>query len=510
MTDLEPGLMLPDDIPVLDADQLAELPAELREAYLAAIAAEVEEMPLTPPQRRCHDLCMAVDEVLYGGSAGCGKSFMAVWHADFLSRQYPGHRTLILRESLPELRRTIMVEAQRTIDLKAPPGVKWRAADKEYHYKNGSVIELGYCTGMEDVRQYLSAEYDLIIIDESTSLGHEEIELLRSRLRTSKAKKEMGVNVHLLLLTNPGGISHAWHRDRYVKTTNHGDYVADIDERDEKGRGRIRQVAFVPAKVGDNPFIDPDYIANLAAISDPVLRAQYLDGDWSVFGGQFFQEFRYETHTVTPFEIPPEWPKIGGYDWGYGAPACLLLAAIDPDRVIHVYWEMYVERHTAGEQGRIFRDYLRQSRHRIDFIAADPSIWRHTGQGVPISQQLMEAGVGPLRRASNARVDGWARVREYLAVDPDLDRPQVLIHRNCENLIRTLPEAPRDKNNVEDLNTRSEDHALDAFRYLLMTRPRVGKVKSEGPRTYDERVRAFVERRSSVTRRPVHDVLGKL
>lgn len=308
------------------------------------------------------------------------------------------------------------------------------------------------------------------------------------------------------MLTNPGGISHAWHRDRFVKQTNNGEYVADIDETDSKGRGRVRSVAFVPALVGDNPFIDPDYVSNLVAISDPVRRAQYLDGDWSVFGGQFFSEFRRDLHVVEPFKIPESWTRFGGYDWGFGAPACLLAAAVDEDRRVHVYRELYQEGLTAPAQARIYQSWG----ERLDFISADPSIWRDTGVGVPISRQLMDAGMKPLRKASNARVDGWNRVREYLAVDPVLGAPRVVIHSNCENLIRTLPELPRDKNKPEDLDTRSEDHAADAFRYLLMTRPRLARAPKSEPATYDERVQAYVQNRSKRSRRLVHDVLGKL
>lgn len=507
---IDPALLLAPDVPVLTEEELEALPEELREEYLAALALEMQQMPLTPPQRRAHDLCMVVDEVLYGGSAGGGKSFLAVWHADYLSRQFDHHRTLILRSSLPELRRTIMVEARRVIDLNEYPGVKWRAADKEYHYGNGSVIEMGFCENMDDVRQYLSAEYDCIIIDESTDMSQEQIEMLRSRLRTTKAKKEKGVNVHLLMLSNPGGVSHAFHRDRYVRNTSDGLFVAELDERDDKGRGRARQVAFVPARVGDNPFIDEDYVSNLAAISDPVKRAQYLDGDWSMFEGQFFDSFDYELHTCEPFTIPDEWPRVGGYDWGFADAACLLIGAVDPDKVLHVFWEMYVEQHTAGEQGRIYGQFIREGKHKVDFIAADPSIWRNTGVGVPISSQLFDAGIMPLRRASNARVDGWSQVREYLAVDPVLGKPRLVIHRTCENLIRTFPEVVRDKNKPEDVKGRGEDHALDALRYLLMTRPRAHRLVAPGPKTYDERVRDYVVNRHKMRRRPIHDVLGRL
>jgi hypothetical protein len=336
------------------------------------------------------------------------------------------------------------------IDTDAEPGVKWRAADKEWHYGNGSVIEFGFCDSMENVRQYLSAEYECILIDESTEMLADWIEMIRSRLRTTKHMRDLGVNPHLLLLTNPGGPSHGYHRDRYVTTTNGGEYVAELDERDDRGRGRHRQVAYVAARVWDNPHIDPDYESNLVAIKDPVRRAQYLDGDWSVHEGQFFAEFRTDIHVVEPFEIKPEWgwPVIGGYDWGFAAPSCLLLGAVDQDRRIHIFREFYVDRHTAADQARLFRAWG----IKPDYIACDPSIWRETGVGQSVSRQLMNAGMLPLRKANNDRVAGWNAVREAMALDPDTGLPGLVIHSNCENLIRTLPDLPRDKNKPEDVD----------------------------------------------------------
>lgn len=507
MTEESPLPAISADVPVLTADQLEALDPELRDAYIAALVQEIEESPLTEPQMRAHDLCNRVDEVLYGGSAGGGKSWYAIWHSDRLSRRFPGHRTLILRTSFPELRRTLMAKAHEMIDKKAEPGVTWRAADREWHYGNGSVIEFGYCASLDEVRQYLSAEYELIVIDESTEMQGEWIEMIRSRLRTTRDMRDIGVNPHLLLLTNPGGIGHVYHRDRYVRTTNNGEYVAELDERDERGRGRLRAVAFVPARVSDNPHIDPDYESNLVAIKDPVRRAQYLDGDWSVNEGTFFSEFREDVHVVEPFEIKPEWgwPLIGGYDWGYAAPACLLLGAVDQDRRIHIFREMYEERLTAADQARIFRSWG----IKPDYIAADPSIWRETGVGKPVSRQLMEAGMLPLRRANNDRIAGWNAVREVLALDPDTGLPGMVIHSNCENLIREMADLPRDKNKPEDADTRASDHAVDAVRYLVQSRARAAKSLMRAHKTYDQRVSDRVTGTVSKRRR-VHDVLGSI
>ena len=47
------------------------------------------------------------------------------------------------------------------------------------------------------------------------------------------------------------------------------------------------------------------------------------------------------------------------------------------------------------------------------------------------------------------------------------------IFNTCPNLIRELQSIPLDKNNPEDVNTHAADHAYDALRYLIMSRPRM-------------------------------------
>ena len=56
-----------------------------------------------------------------------------------------------------------------------------------------------------------------------------------------------------------------------------------------------------------------------------------------------------------------------------------------------------------------------------------------------------------------------------LACD-DYGNPRIRIFSNFNNLIRTLPTLPISKNNPEDVDTKAEDHAYDALRYMVMSR----------------------------------------
>lgn len=128
---------------------------------------------------------------------------------------------------------------------------------------------------------------------------------------------------------------------------------------------------------------------------------------------------------------------------------------------------------------------------KIAYTAASPDAWQCRGMnasgelpGMSIAEVFAHGGV-PLLRADNTRVAGWQRVREYLA-DGDDGQPRLGIFRSCQNLIRTLPMLTFDENFVEDVSGSCEDHAPEALRYGLMSRP-VSPQAKQAPkaRAYD-------------------------
>jgi hypothetical protein len=70
--------------------------------------------------------------------------------------------------------------------------------------------------------------------------------------------------------------------------------------------------------------------------------------------------------------------------------------------------------------------------------------------------------------ANNDRVNGWQRVRQYLARQPD-ERAALVFFDHCENATRTIRNLSRNRTHPEDADTHAEDHAADAIRYFCMT-----------------------------------------
>lgn len=478
---------------------------------------------LTPKQMLAEVLTNKVDWLLYGGSAAGGKSEFACWHTNRLSVEVPGHSSLMIRQSIPELRRSLIIRLiARTKQFRLPARFRKVDGQPAFHYDNGSLIECGYLAVDEHLGNYLSAEYDSIVIDEASQLMPDHIIGLSARLRTTKKKASLGARPHLMLCTNPGDVGHAFLYNLFVIPTEYGDCVVVFNVANGLERAfpvrtyraplRVRDasfdqiedvlipwaqglrvevdpqtelaVAFVPSRATDNPHIEPSYLKFLNALPER-RRRQLRDGDWDVFEGQFFDEWNRDAHVVRPFDIPEAWPRARAADYGSTAPWCCLWGAWDNDGNCYIYRERYGAGYTPAQQGRMAKAAEKVQRadgsmytERYFATVGDPSVFSdRRGQGKSIADLWREAGFA-VSRAKNARVAGWANVRQYLwdhekdnGLDKPMGGPRLYVFDTCPDLIRTIPLMQRDKDHPEDLNTKLEDHAVDALRYLLALRP---------------------------------------
>jgi len=500
---------------ILSDEELEALSDEEFELYLRLLHQDATEWKLTPKQQRAEELSTEVDELFYGGAAGGGKTDWMLWHVYHQCLAYPNLRVLAMRRTYPQLRESLIERSMEKFD---PSKCKYGVAEKRWRFANGSEIKFGFCDTDDDVRHYLSAQYDIIVFEELTEFTEHQYTMLVSRNRTTVKKRKLGIRPHVIAASNPGQVGHTWVKERFVVPTKYGLEVSKMVQRVKAPDGatleRERLIGFVPAGAFDNPHIDQDYVFNLSSLPEK-LRQQYLMGNWDTFDGQFFTEFNRDVHVIQPFEIPSHWPRIRGIDYGFSAPFACLWAAFDNDGNCYVYREEYASGLTASEQGRrvvdasVRTEGSRRVAEVFDYSVADPSVFTTTGSGVSIAQMYKATGL-IVKKGMNARIDGWNRVRDYLRATPDDPRtgPYIRIMSTCPNLIRTLPQLVFDKNRVEDCDTTGEDHAPDALRYLLMSRPRKAakKVAPPGSNTAGSRMAEVLRKRRGD--RQAHEVWG--
>ncbi len=409
-----------------------------------------------PSEKQREFLESKSDEVLYGGSAGPGKSDAILAFCIGRRVMHPGSVGLVLRRSLPELERGSGL-IPRAKELLYGFG-EWQERKHSFRFSNGSVQEFGYCEGEDDIYRYYGAEYADIAFDEAGQFTERQFKGLKSRCRVTR---ESGISPLIRLASNPGS---AWLKRLFIDPT--GDKTGqsggcwDVDMGDH---GCLRR-EFIPARLDDNPHINAGAYRRTLADMPESLRVALLDGRWDVFEGQYFKEFDVDKHVVER-EVDAYSPRIVGIDYGYAAPFCALWGAMDDKRRIHIYREVYRSGLRAEEQAGLVLSYSR--REPIQIYKADPSIWaKHGDLGRSIEEAYAERGLF-VYRGSNDRLGGWNRIRSMLCtVHPD-GIPALTIHPRCDNLIRELQEARHDTNRPEDLNTKDSDHAIDAARYML-------------------------------------------
>ena len=104
----------------------------------------------------------------------------------------------------------------------------------------------------------------------------------------------------------------------------------------------------------------------------------------------------------------------------------------------------------------------------MQLTTLDSSCWNKTGLGPSIAETMIKRGARWIP-ADRHRIAGKIEVHRRLACD-DRGNPRVRFFSTCNNTIRTLPTLPISKTNPEDVDTKAEDHAYDALRYMVMSR----------------------------------------
>ena len=397
-------------------------------------------------------------DVLYGGAAGGGKSYaMLVDPLRYAHKK--AHRALILRRSMPELRE--LIDKSRELYPKAFPGCKFREVEKLWNFPSGAKIEFGFLERDADVYRYQGQAYSWIGFDEITHLPTEfGWNYLASRLRTT----DSSIETYLRCTANPGGVGAQWVKKRYVDPQDPNNSFTGKDGLSRK---------FIPARLDDNPYLANDgrYEEMLKALP-PIQRRQLLEGNWDVAEGAAFVEFDPDVHIVEPFYIPVTWERVKGIDYGYASESCCLWGAVDrSDGTLIIYRELYRKNLTGLDLGRIITEMEIEDPFSVQGVL-DTAAWARTGTtGPTVGETLQQLG-HKLRRADKNRIQGKIQIHEYLKVQNN-GRPRLQIFNNCPNLIRELQSIPLSKTRPEDVDTNASDHAYDALRYLIMSRPRV-------------------------------------
>lgn len=299
------------------------------EAYFAAVMRatilENSWIPHDPTPKQAEFLLMPDLEVLYGGSAGGGKSD-ALLMAALQYVEVPGYAAILFRRTYADLSLpgALMDRAHEWLQGTA---AHWSEKNKTWTFPSGGTLSFGYLESENDKYRYQSAEFQFIGFDELTQFSETQYRYLFSRLRRIEGSK---VPLRMRAASNPGGVGHEWVKQRFI----------------------IGNKPFIPASLDDNPYIDREgYIKSLMHL-DPVTREQLLKGDWTAreAGNKFKREwfeivdsYPADARLVRYWDLAATEPKPGkDPDWTAGA----LLGEKDG-----IYYIIDIKRTRATPQG---------------------------------------------------------------------------------------------------------------------------------------------------------------
>lgn len=444
-------------------------------------------LELTPKQyKMCYEL-QDVDEIMWGGEAGGGKSEGLLMFALRRRIECPGSAGMLMRRTFPDLDKSLIRKSRKYFE----PFAKWREAKRQWVFKNSSIQDFGYCESDNDVYQYQSAEYDDIEIDEVTQWTEFMYLYMMSRLRSASGKYK----TMMRSATNPGNIGHLWVKDRFVDCAKDKVYK-QWDEITATWKTRY----FLPAGLDDNSLMTPEarreYKSWLAQLPEDQ-KQLLMHGNWDYIIGAAFAELHRKTHEYDPIKHPA--PKdaniVMSYDFGFGAPFSFNWYWIDFDGRAWMFAEWYGStgkpnqgirspipqvaedlRKVEKDMGMTGRDISRTA--GPDIFSANPNL-RGGGQGPSVAEIFSEHGIhfipgDPDRILGKQQVHQRFQVPENYDKENSLTFPMLMVSSECKNWWRTVPVlssgdwgTPR----FDDVEDKQEDHCYDSTKIFCMSRP---------------------------------------
>jgi hypothetical protein len=425
-------------------------------------------------------------EVFFGGARGGGKTDGVLGKWALRERRYGS-----LFNAIMFRRTTVSAEdaIERSREIYGPLGGRFNEQKLRWRMPNGGRVSFAYLDSVTDADEYQGRNVTDAWVEEAGQYpASTPIDRLFGVLRSAH-----GVPIQLILTANPGGAGQHWIRHRYGLVPF--PKLPKVVTRPAPN-GTVHKMAVIPSRIGDNRIMlekDPGYIDRLHFVGSAQLIKGWLEGDWTAIEGAFFDCWSEEQHVIRPFSIPREWLRFRSGDWGSVSPFSFgwwAVASDDfvvdgevkrtiPRGAIVRYREWYGSgaKLTADVVGRGLAEREADD-PKLSYGALDPSAFKEDGGpsiAERINEELIAKKLVSFSAADNTRiprhgaVGGWDQMRSRLVGKDGV--PMICCFSTCADSIRTIPTLQHDRNRTEDVNTESEDHAADEWRYACMSRP---------------------------------------
>jgi hypothetical protein len=377
---------------------------------------------------------------------------------------------LIVRRTMPALRE--IISRAKGLYPRLFPGTKWKEQEKLFEFPSGATLEFGYFDHEDDYDRYHGRQFCWLGVDEITQWESQEY---YDKLKSTVRRIDNTLPVRVRATCNPSGPGREWVKNYFNIETSVKDKVTKTELRTPEGPIVISR-RYILSNVFDNRKLleaNPEYLAYLESLPE-IQRRQWLEGDFEANEGMAFEDFARSTHVIKPFNIPNNWVKFRCIDWGYSSRSlavCLWIAISNNGEAI-VYRELAVNKMLASEFARKVLEI--SSNEYISYSVVDGSVGDKRGSSSPsIDEEFRNEGLICIYadKSPGSRIAGKQLIHKYLRTVDEESKPLLQIFDTCKQIIKELSSLPLDKHNPEDVDTTCEDHAYDALRYGLQSRP---------------------------------------
>ena len=419
---------------------------------------------------------------LFGGSMGPGKSYWLRWWC--IRRLYILSKVFGLKnacgmlacEDYPSLK-------DRQIAKIGNEMPKWMGKLHLDHAAYGRCFILHPNWGggvlcfrnLDDPSKYQSAEFAFIAVDELTKNSYETFNFLRTRLRWTGLHDD---ECMFVAASNPGGPGHSWVKQLWMDKLFADEWIHPTD--------LTNRFCYLQATADDNPTLPSSYWQMLETLPE-AMRKAFRHGDWNVFIGQAFPELTKESHGCEPMPIPRGAHIYSTFDWGFGAPFSFGWWWVDGDGRIYRFAEWYgwngqpnqglrlsdeqIATQAIERERRFLPEWVDVSMiQRIcgpDCFQKKPD-YKGGGQGPSTAETFVAVGQKE-RHPFVWRVGDPSRslkIRQFHERLRTVDHngnpimPLMMAYNTCDNFFRTVTGLIQDEHNIEDIDTKGEDHCL--------------------------------------------------
>lgn len=466
------------------------LPAGTDPHSLIVIDEDGKPTVMYTPSRRADGVSKAAEfhsctipNVLLHGPRGTGKSTILRFDAHMRAMASPGFTYLILRRTMPQLRKSHLNFIEH--EMKKLGGRYNKTENVAYYPEVDGKQSKGFfshCETEADVLNLLSSQFDLVIFDELTTFT---LDMFLKISACARVPKDCGHSALVRAGTNPLGESTG-DVMRYFISKN-----VSPDENPDYDPTEFHDI-FVGAE--DNEHLDMvQYQRRLKQLTGHARKA-WLDGVWEIEGA-YFTDFRPRMvidgeqrawHVID--ELPKVRGKFGGekslleQEWisiyravdsgFYPDPAVCLWIAVLPNGRAIVFKEDHWLSTVASD---VAKKVVEQSKGmRVVDNFSDPTMFatsNHTG--LADSDYYEQNGIA-LTPSRNDRAAAGKAIHEWLGTIIDAAPKLQILREGCPQLIRTLPDMQMDKTDPRKI-AAGNDHWVMALGYFCqgMTAPSV-------------------------------------